>query len=71
MLSTRTKIQYFHTLIHGAALLQLDMVSVEVGSTTSEHLKLNILGLCINFFPVNALPKKSVQYTAEQGSRAV
>ena len=39
------KIQYIHTLVRGEALKQLEMFSVEVGSTTTEKLNLIILVL--------------------------
>ena len=42
----------------GGALLQLDILSAEVGSTTSENLKSIILGLGTYFFPVDALSKQ-------------
>ena len=44
-LAARTKNKYCHMLVHDKALLQLETLSDEVGSTTSEHLKPIILGL--------------------------
>ena len=54
-----TNIQYYCTLLHGEALHQLDTLSVEVGSTTSENLKIIVLVLGTYSFLVNALSKKS------------
>ena len=44
-LASATKIQYLRTLVCGKALHQLDMLSFEVGSTTTDPLNLIILGL--------------------------
>ena len=44
-----TKIQYLSTLVHRELLLQFDMFSDKVGSTTSENLREIILGLGTNF----------------------
>ena len=57
-LAAGAKFQYIFMLVCGEALCQRDTLSVEVGSTTIEHLNLNILGLGTYFFPVNALPKQ-------------
>ena len=57
MIISGTKIQYLSILIFREALHQLDMLSDDEGSTTSENLKLIILGLGAYFFPVNALLK--------------
>ena len=64
-LATGAKIQYLCMLVRGKALRKLDTLSVEVGSTTSEHLKSIILGLGAYFTPVNALSKISVRCTTE------
>ena len=40
-----TKIQYIFTLVRGEALCQIDMLSAEVGSMTSENLKSIFLNL--------------------------
>ena len=42
-------------------LHQLDTLSVEVVSTTSEHSKIVILGLGTYLFPVDVLPKKKCE----------
>ena len=44
-LAAGAKIQYLRTKVRGEALRQIETFSVEVGSTTSEHLKLIILCL--------------------------
>ena len=44
-LASATKIKYLRTLVCGKALHQLDMLSFEVGSTTTDPLNLIILGL--------------------------
>ena len=49
------KIQYFCMLVQGEELCQFETLSTEVGSTTSENLKSNILGLGTYFFPINTL----------------
>ena len=55
MLAAGANIQYIRTLERGEALCQLDMLYVEVGSTTTKHLNLIFLvsGTC--FLPVNSL----------------
>ena len=58
-LTSGAKIQHLHTLVYGEALRQLDTLSIEVGSTTTDHLILIILVLCQYFPPVNTLSKKS------------
>ena len=52
-LAASAKIHYICTLLRGEALRQLDMQSVEVGSTTIAHLNLIILGVGTHFSPVN------------------
>ena len=37
MLAAGAKIRYLHMIVRGKALRQLDTLSVELGSTTSEH----------------------------------
>ena len=58
MLISDRGIQYLCTLIRGEGLHQLDTLSSEVRSTTSEHLKYIILVLGSYFSPVNALSKQ-------------
>ena len=48
-------IQYFCKMVCGEALHHFDMLSSEVGITTSENLKSIILGLGTYSFPVNTL----------------
>ena len=57
MLADNANIQYIRTLLCGKALRHLDMMSVEVGSTTTTHLNLIILVLYTYFFPINMLSK--------------
>ena len=57
-ISDGTNIQYLHMLVRGKALRQLDKLSVEVGSATSEHLKSTILGLVMYFFLLMRCQKK-------------
>ena len=49
------KIQYLRMLVYGEALRQFDMLSAEVGSTTSENLKFIILGLYMYCPPVDTM----------------
>ena len=58
MLAANAKVQYLHTLVCGKVLLQLDTLSVEVGSTTTDHLKLINLVLGTYFSPGNAMSKQ-------------
>ena len=51
-------IQYLCTQVRGKVLLQLDTLSVEVGSTTTDHLKLINLVLGTYFSPGNAMSKQ-------------
>ena len=44
------KIQYLPMLVHGETLCHFEMLSDEVGNTTSENLKSIILGLGTSFF---------------------
>ena len=37
MFASGAKIQNLHTLVHGKALHKLDMLSIEVGSMTTEN----------------------------------
>ena len=53
------KIQCLCTLLHFKLLSQIEMLSVEVGSKTTEHLKPIIIGLGTSFFPVHALSKQN------------
>ena len=57
-LSAGAKTQYLCALVHIETLCQLDTLSIEVGSMTSEHLKLIILVLVTYFPPVNAMSKQ-------------
>ena len=57
-LASGANIQYLCTLVRGEVLRQLDTLYVEVGITTTENLKLILLGLGAQFFPVNALSKQ-------------
>ena len=50
ILASGAKIPYLCTLVRGEALCQLDTLSVEVESTTIEHLNLIILSLGYYFF---------------------
>ena len=58
MLTASANIQYLCMLVCGEALRQLDMLSFEVVGTTSENLKLVILGLGAYFFPLMRCQKK-------------
>ena len=49
-LAASAKMQYIFTLLHGGALRQLDILSVEVGNTTTTHLNRIILILYTYFF---------------------
>ena len=57
-LSDSAKIQYLSTLLRGEALRQLDMLSIEVGSTITTHFNSIILGLSTYYFPINALSEQ-------------
>ena len=57
-LAATVDILYLHMMVHGEALHQFDMLSAEVGSTTSQNSKNIILGLGTYFPPVNALSKR-------------
>ena len=54
----RTKIHYLFTLLHGEAIRQIYTLCVEVGSTTTTHLKHIILGLSTYFTPIHSLSRK-------------
>ena len=58
-LATGAKIKYLRTLVHGEQLCQIDTLTTEVGSITSDYFKSNILGLGTNFPPVNDLLKQN------------
>ena len=69
-IATRAKIQYLCTLLRGEALHQLDMLSVEVGITTTRHSNCIILGLGM-YFPLSIrCQSKNAQCVAEGGRRA-
>ena len=70
-LRSGANIQYLCTLLRGEALRQFDILSSEVGSTTPENLTSTILDLGTQFYPVNSLSKKIVQFTVEQVSQEV
>ena len=57
-LAAGAKIQHLHTLFHGEVLLKLGMLYIQVGGTTLEHLKYNLLGLGTYVFLVNVPSKK-------------
>ena len=57
-LTDGANVPYVCMLVRGKAVYQLEIFSVEVVSTTTEHLNLINLGLGTYFFPVNALSKK-------------
>ena len=54
------KIQYLCTLVHGEVLHQFYTFSAKVGSTTSENLKLVILGLGTYFCMLTRCKQKSM-----------
>ena len=54
-----TKIQYFHTLLCGKELNQLDPLSIEVGSTTTTYLNHIILVLGTYPFHIDVLSKQN------------
>ena len=60
MLVYSANIKFLRTMVHGEALRQVDRLSAEVGSTTSENLRFIILGLGAHFFPVNGIPKQKL-----------
>ena len=57
--TARANIQNLRTLLHVEASRQLGTFSVEVGSTTTTHLKRIILGFGTYFPPINAFSKQN------------
>ena len=53
------KIQCLCMLLCGDLVRQIDMFSVEVGSSTMSHLYYIILGLGMHFYPINEFSKKN------------
>ena len=58
ILAASVKIQYLCKMLHGELLRQHDMLSVEVGRTTTTHLNRIIWGLGRYYFPINVLSKQ-------------
>ena len=58
-LTASAKIQYLSKLLCGEVLGKLDMLPVEVGSTSATHLNHILLVLGAYVFPINALSKKN------------
>ena len=43
-LTSNTKLQYFHTLLRGEALLEFEILCVQIGNTKMNHINQVILG---------------------------
>ena len=70
-IASAANIHYLCTLVRGEALVHIDMLSAEVVSTTSEHLKSIILGLGTYFFSVNSLLKRRAMSCRMRKSRGL
>ena len=70
-LTARSNIQILCTILHVEASHQLGTFSIEVGSTTTTHLKRIILGFGTYFPPVNVLPKKCAMCRRMKNTRAL
>ena len=70
-LASGAKIQYLPTLVHGEALHQIDTLSTEGRSITSEHLESTILVLGTCFFLLMRCQNKNVRCAAQLGIHAV